>query len=161
VPTSLADHASRGTRMSSTMTAMMASRGAVARYRIALREVFSGRDSSRTRPNALTASAMVTTNLNRKRGVSAAVAISGLGPRVAKKMTAARAVATPAAHHHADEDDAARTRASDANALMSSFVSMSIPPESFGNRRQAAMQRDSHCRFAHAETPGCLADRVP
>src|SRR3546814_16330827 len=72
------------------MTATTMSTGAAARYGTALRQVSYGRDSARARPNALTASVIITANLKRKRGVSAAVAIPGIGPSVAKKTAADR-----------------------------------------------------------------------
>src|ERR671918_1512158 len=133
VPTNLPDHVSGGRTMISTMTAIATSTGAAARYGIALRQVSPGRDSARARPNALTASVIVTTNLKRKRGVSAAAAISGLGPSTAKKTAAARPIASPAAPHHTDESDAAGGRVSAAKALMSSLVSISMPPEPLGH----------------------------
>src|SRR5918999_209290 len=122
VPTNLPDHVSGGRAEISTMTAVAMSAGAAARYGLALRQLSPGRDSARARPNALTASVIVITNLNRKRGVSAAAAISGLGPSMAKKTAAARAIARPAAPHHTDESDGAGGRVSAAKALMSSFV---------------------------------------
>src|ERR687895_107252 len=122
VPTNLPDHVSGGRTTISTMTAIATSTGAAARYGIALRQVSPGRESARARPNALAASVIVTTNLKRKRGVSAAAAMSGLGPSSAKKTAAARAIARPAPAHHTDESVAAGGRMSAAKALMSSFV---------------------------------------
>src|ERR671919_215831 len=159
VPTNLPDHVSGGRTKSSTMTAVAMSAGAAARYGSALRQVSPGRDSARARPNALAASVIVTTNLKRKRGVSAAAAISGLGPSIAKKTAAARVIARPAAPHHTDESDAAGGRVSAAKALMSSFVSILVPPEPLGDRRQAAMECYPHRRLGHAEALGRLADR--
>src|SRR5918996_2079812 len=124
VPTNLPHHVSGGRATISAMTAIAMSAGAAARYGIALRQVSPGRDSARARPNALTASVIVTTNLKRKRGVSAAAAISGLGPSSAKKTAAARPIPRPTAPHHTDESDSAGGRVSAAKALMSSFVSI-------------------------------------
>src|ERR671919_94049 len=159
VPTNLPHHVSGGRATISAMTAIAMSAGAAARYGIALRQVSPGRDSARARPNALTASVIVITNLNRKRGVSAAAAISGLGPSIAKKTAAARAIARPAPAHHTDESDAAGVRVSAAKALISSFVSISMPPKPTSDRRQAPMEGYPHCRLSHAEALGCLADR--
>src|SRR3546814_594835 len=142
------------------MTAIAMSTGRAGRYSAALRQVPPGRDSARARPNALTASVIITANLKRKRGVSAAVAISGLGPSVAKKTAAASVIARPTAPHHTDEIDAARCRASTAKASMSSFVSISIPPKPLGDRREAPMERYTPRRLAHAEIFGRLAVRA-
>src|SRR5918992_3505489 len=161
VPTNLPDHVSGGRTTISTMTAIARSAGAAARYGIALRQVSPGRDSARARANALTASVIVTTNLMRKRGVSAAAAISGLGPSMAKKTAAARMIARPAAPHHTDESVAAGGRVSAAKALMSSFVSILVPPEPLGDRRQTSMECYPHRRLGHAEALGRLADRQP
>jgi hypothetical protein len=160
-PNSLADHMFDGTRNSSALTAMIASAGATARNGSAWRQGSPGRDSARTRPNALAASVIMTTNLNRTRGDSAAIAISGLGPNAAKKAAPARATARPIAPHHTDETEAACRRSSATRALMSSSVSMSRPPESLGDRRQPAMQCYAHRPLAHAKMPGRLADRAP
>src|ERR687896_1250670 len=161
VPINLPHHVSGGRATISAMTAIAMSAGAAARYGIALRQVSPGRDSARARPNALTASVIVTTNLKRKRGVSAAAAISGLGPSSAKKTAAARAIARPAAPHHTDESDGAGGRVSAAKALMSSFVSIFVPPEPLGYRPQAAMKCYPHRRLGHAQALGRLADRQP
>src|ERR671919_6177 len=159
VPTNLPHHVSGGRATISAMTAIAMSAGAAARYGIALRQVSPGRDSARARPNALTASVIVTTNLKRKRGVSAAAAISGLGPSSEKKTAAEGATARPAAPHHTDESVAAGGRVSAAKALMSSFVSILVPPEPLGDRRQAPMEGYPHRRLGHAEALGRLADR--
>src|SRR5918999_1828836 len=159
VPTNLPHHVSGGRATISAMTAIAMSAGAAARYGIALRQVSPVLDSARARPNALTASVIVTTNLKRKRSVSAAAAISGLGPSIAKKTAAARAIARPAAPHHTDESDAADGRVSAANALMSSFVSISVPPDPLGVGRKAAMQSSRRCCLGLAEALGRLADR--
>ena len=106
-PIRLADHASGGRRTSSATTAARSEgrrRCQVRRRRCAKLRLAA--TSERAAPKALAASVMVITNLKRKRGVSAAAAMSGRGPSVATKTTAATAIAAPAASHQADESGA-------------------------------------------------------
>ena len=160
VPINFADHSLWGKTRSSATTAAAMSTGATARYGAASCQFSSGRDSERTTPNALKASIIVTTNLNKKRGVSAAVAKADLGPSIIKKTAAARAIARLAAPHHMDESGTAGRLASAVKALMRSFVSISISPKPRKQRSQAAMECNPNCRLLHSENFGSLADRA-
>src|SRR5687767_5856851 len=100
VPIIVADQVFDGRTKSSAITASAIRAGAAARQATPLRDGALGRDKARTHPNALTASVIVTRSLNGKRTVSAADAISGLRPSVAKNTTAAIEIAMATATHH-------------------------------------------------------------
>jgi hypothetical protein len=161
VPINFADHSLCCRTRSSIIAARAMSTGAAARYGAALSQPSSGHDTERATTNALTASMIMTTNLNKNRGVSAAAAKSDLGPSITKKTTAASAIARPAAPHHTVKSDTAGRFVSAAKALMRSSVSISVSRKPRGQRSQAAMEGYSNCRLLHSENLGCLADRAP
>ena len=158
LPIIVADHISGGKAKSSATTAMAMRAGAAVKQRIDLRHVSPGRDSARTQPNALAASVIVARNLNKKRNVSAAAAISGLGPSIARKTAASNVIARLTATHHRVASGVAGRRVSSASVLISSFVSISTPSKPHSYRRQATMERYPHRCLAHAQPFCCLAD---
>ncbi|ESX68236.1 hypothetical protein X759_25080 [Mesorhizobium sp. LSHC420B00] len=141
VPIRRVPQSDAGTTRSSRITAIITSSGA-AIIQLAARPVDApGVDSARTRAKALTARAIVKTNLDRNRIVCMANAMSGRGPIVSQKTAAAITMAAPVASNQAAPSGSALLRTSASSALIRSSVLMLFPPrpEPFGNGGKPAV----------------------
>ncbi|CDX49202.1 hypothetical protein MPL3365_10254 [Mesorhizobium plurifarium] len=159
-PISRLPQSASGTTKSSRTTASTTRSGAASIQAILRPVEAPGTDSARISAKALAASTSVNTNFDMKRIVCMAGMMSGRGPMVAKKTTAAIATATPTASHQALPSGIALSRASASSALMRSSVLMSLSSKPFGDRGETAMQRHAHRRLADPELARRLADRM-